>query len=72
MEPPQTEIQNEGQKPPSVSIILEYDKKDPNIYTIKPTRESVRALAEWYRIHGVRTDMNVPISGPEIGSKELR
>lgn len=56
---------------PSVMIKVEYDKKNPNTQKIMPTRESVRALAEWYKTNGFRSDTRVSISGPEIGSKEL-
>ncbi|MCB9807505.1 hypothetical protein H6768_06600 [Candidatus Peribacteria bacterium] len=62
---------NPAEKAPSVVIKVEYDKKNPNIQKIIPTRESIRALAEWYKKNGFRDDMRVSISGPEIGSREL-
>lgn len=67
----QTEVQQMQQQAPSVKIILDYDKKDPNIYQIKPTRESVKALAEWYKANGIPADMRVSVSGTEIGTREL-
>lgn len=58
-------------KAPSVVIKVEYDKKNPNIQKIVPTRDSVRALAAWYKKNGIKTDTRVTVSGTEIGEREL-
>lgn len=59
------------EKAPSVVIKVEYDKKNPDIQKIVPTRESIKALAEWYKKNGMRPDMRVSVTGTEIGTKEL-
>ena len=60
-----------AEKAPSVVIKVEYDKKNPNIQKIVPTRESIKALAEWYKKNGIRSDLRVSVTGTEIGTKEL-
>lgn len=62
---------NPAEKAPSVVIKIEYDKKNSNIQKIVPTRESIKALAEWYKKNGMKPDARVSVTGVEIGSKEL-
>lgn len=59
------------EKAPSVEIKVEYDKKHPDIQKILPTRESIKALAAWYKKNGMKSDMRVSVTGTEIGTKEL-
>lgn len=62
---------NPLEKAPSVVIKVEYDKKNPNSQKIVPTRESIKALAEWYKKNGMKPDARVSVTGTEIGTKEL-
>lgn len=54
----------------SPSVIIDYDKKNPELPG-KPTRDSVRALANWYRNNPMYGDVRVKISGTQIGNREL-
>lgn len=65
----QTEIQQTGTEQQK-SIIIKYDEKNPELPG-KPTRESVRELANWYKNNPMHGDVRVKISGTQIGNREL-
>ena len=61
VEPIQPEIQSTQPQAPSIQIQVRFDKEAPELAIIEPTKQSVKALADWYRTNGI-TPKHIPIS----------
>ena len=62
IEPIQREVQSPQNQTPSLQITVIFEKEAPNTPIIKPTKESVRALAQWYRDNNMVPESHIPIS----------